>query len=80
MKTALHRRRGGLEQQGQRHHEKSVWAFGTYRFLERALYLSLGKLPEPEVTTISSEQAQRQICWQSQTPRLFEGWEPCPYA
>jgi len=47
--TYFQRRCGRSEQQSQSHHEKS-YGFRTYRVLELALYHSLAKLPEPELT------------------------------
>jgi hypothetical protein len=37
---------------------RKSYGFRTFRVLELALYHSLGKLPEPESTTISSDESK----------------------
>ena len=54
-KTAFQRRLEGLNNKAKVTMRKS-YGFRTFRALELALYHSLGKLPEPESPTISSDE------------------------
>jgi transposase len=48
-KAVLQRSHRGAQQQSQSYHEKILW-FPSFRILELALYHSLGKPPQPELT------------------------------